>query len=214
MRNTSISNNSLETFDKIDEFDDIEMEMSHDRRAVILVVMLSFLCGLTFGILSSSVLADEVNKPMMKGPATEEVKTKSEAKWKPPVAQPMKAPSPIDSEQSKKIMEERGVEILSLQMTAAGYMMDFRFRVLDVEKAKIFFDQKVKPYLHVSKSNAKLPVPMAAKVGAFRATDRGKNIKPNKIYYIVFGNPDAHVKRGEKVTLVLGDYKIEDMTVN
>ncbi len=134
--------------------------------------------------------------------------------WKPPVAKVVPAPSPIDAEQKKKIIEEWGVEIISLNLTAAGYMIDFRYRVLDVEKSKIFFDSRIKPYLHVEKSNAKLPVPMAAKVGAFRPTNRGKNIKPNKIYYMVFGNPDAHVKSGEKVTMVIGDFKAEHMTVN
>jgi hypothetical protein len=134
--------------------------------------------------------------------------------WTPPVAKQIAAPLPIDKERISQIKNEQGVEIQSLQMTAGGYMMDFRFRVLDVEKAKIFFDHRVKPYLHVEKSNAKLPVPMASKVGAFRSTDRGKNIKPNKNYYIVFGNPDAHVKRGEKVTMVVGDLRIEGMTVN
>jgi len=54
---------------------------------------------------------------------------------------------------------------------------------------------------------------MAAKVGAFRATNRGKNIKPNKKYYMVFGNPDAHVKSGDKVTMVIGDFKAEHMAV-
>jgi hypothetical protein len=134
--------------------------------------------------------------------------------WKPPVAKPIPAPLPIDAERSKQILEKWGVEIISLNLTAAGYMIDFRFRVHDVEKSKVFFDSRVKPYLHVAKSNAKLPVPMAAKVGAFRTTNRGNNIKPNKIYYMVFGNPDAHVKSGERVTMIIGDFKAEDMIVH
>jgi hypothetical protein len=30
---------------------------------------------------------------------------------------------------------------------------------------------------------------------------------------MVFGNPDAHVKSGEKVTMVIGDFKAEHLTV-
>jgi len=133
--------------------------------------------------------------------------------WKPPTTPEIVITPPIGPEQIKQIAEQWGVEIISLSLTAANYMIDFRFKVLDVEKSKIFFDSRVKPYLLVERSHAKLPVPMAAKVGAFRPTNRGKNILPNKKYYMVFGNPDAHVKSGDKVTMVIGDFKAEHMTV-
>ena len=216
MRSTNISDSLIHTanLESYDELDHIETELAGDRRAILLVVVLSFFFGLTIGVLTTSVFADEGATSKAQSSLEETTKKESKPAWKPPVAKSATAPKPIDEELTKKIIEEKGVEILSLQLTAAGYMMDFRFRVHDVKKAKAFFDHRIKPYLHVEKSNAKLPVPMAAKVGAFRSTDRGKNIKPNKTYYIVFGNPDAHVKRGEKVTLIVGDFKVEGMTVN
>jgi hypothetical protein len=134
--------------------------------------------------------------------------------WKPPVTPEIVVTPPLDKERVKEVAEKWGVEIISLNISAGGYMMDFRFRVLDVEKSKLFFDSRIKPLLLVEKSNAKLPVPMAAKVGAFRTTNRGNNIKPNKTYYIVFGNPDSHVKSGDKVTMLLGDEQIKDLTVH
>ena len=76
------------------------------------------------------------------------------------------------------------------------------------------FDHQVKPYLIVDRNNIRLPVPMAAKVGAFRPTNRGKNIRSNKNYYMIFGNPDRHVKAGETVTIVIGDFKVEHLVVN
>jgi hypothetical protein len=54
---------------------------------------------------------------------------------------------------------------------------------------------------------------MATKVGAFRPTNRGKNIKADKTYYMVYGNPDSHVKPGEKVSVVIGDFRAEHLTV-
>jgi hypothetical protein len=138
----------------------------------------------------------------------------AQKKWQPPIAKPSILKPLVDEETASKIAQKWGVELLSLRLTAAGYMIDFRFKVVDLDKAKIFFDHRIKPHLKVEKSNAKLPIPMAAKVGAFRATNRGKNIKPNKTYYMVFGNPDAHVKSGEKVTMVIGDFKAENLTVN
>ena len=59
----------------------------------------------------------------------------------------------------------------------------------------------------------KLGVPDAAKIGALRTTNRGKNIQPNKIYNIMFSNPGFHVGLGQKVSVVIGDFKAEHMTV-
>ena len=76
-----------------------------------------------------------------------------------------------------------------------------------------FRDHRIKPYVLAERSQIKLPVPMAPKVGAFRPTNRGKNIKADRIYYMIFGNPDAYVKAGEKVSVVIGDFRAEHLTV-
>lgn len=204
------------TFNREDGCGRCEPQLSDDRRAVLLVIMLSFLLGLVMGLVSGSVFADEANieKPGINKAAKQAVVEEGEKKWHPPVAKKVVQASPVDVEQAKWLKDELGVEIISLQLTAAGYMMDFRFHVHDVEKSKVFFDQRVKPHLLAEKSKAKLPVPMASKVGGFRPTNRGKNIKPNKNYYIIFGNPDAHMKSGDKVTLVLGNIEVKNITVD
>ena len=138
------------------------------------------------------------------------------ADWKPPR---MPEPTPfssqkIDAEIAKELKERWGVELLGIRNAAAGNFMDFRFKVVDAEKSLPLFDHRIKPYVIAEKSDIKLPVPMAAKIGAFRPTNRGKNIKADKIYYMLFGNPDRHVKTGEKVTVVIGDFKVEHLVVN
>ena len=114
---------------------------------------------------------------------------------------------------SKALAEKWGVEVIGIRRTSAGYMLDFRFRVLDVDKALPLFDHRIKPYVVADKSDIKLPVPMAPKVGAFRPTNRGKNIKADKTYYMVFANPDSYVKSSEKVSVVIGDFRAENLTV-
>lgn len=114
---------------------------------------------------------------------------------------------------SKSLAEQWGVEVIGIRRTSAGYMLDFRFRVLDAEKALPLFDHRIKPYVLTEKTQTKLPVPMAPKVGAFRPTNRGKNIKGDKTYYMVFGNPDRFVKPGEKVSVVIGDFRADNLTV-
>lgn len=186
-----------------------------DQGPIVVVIALLIFLGLIIGLFVTSVFGEEEAPPSRNqlGAAGGEVNLPDE-NWKPPATPKIEIKSPINPEQSKQIVDKWGVEIISLSLTAANYMIDFRFKVLDVEKSKVFFDHRVKPYLIVERSHAKLPVPMAAKVGAFRATNRGGNIKPNKIYYIVFGNPDAHVKSGEKVTMVIGEFKAENLTVH
>jgi hypothetical protein len=112
-----------------------------------------------------------------------------------------------------RLAEQWGVEVIGIRLTSAGYMLDFRFRVVDAEKALPLFDHRIKPYVLAERGHVKLPVPMAPKVGAFRPTNRGKNIKPDRTYYMVFGNPDSYLKPGEKVSVVIGDFRAEKLTV-
>lgn len=184
-------------------------EERHPRGNPLLVILVAVVCAAFIFVITTGVAKAD---PSLQAESSKTDTAKST--WKPPVAKIPVIPSPVDKVRAEEIAQKWGIELLSLRLSAAGYMIDFRFRVLDVEKANTFFDHRIKPHLVVEKSNAKLPIPMAAKVGAFRATNRGKNIKPNKIYYMVFGNPDAHVKPGEKVTMVIGDFREDHLTVN
>jgi hypothetical protein len=171
------------------------------------------------GQVVASTAAAQVSEPAVvneKQSQTVGEKPDPRAGWKPPK---MPEPRPfstqkLDPKVVKELKERWGVELLGMRLTSAGYMLDFRFRVLDVDKALPLFDHRIKPHIVAERSNIKLPVPMAAKVGAFRPTNRGKNIKSDKNYYMIFGNPDQHVKAGEKVTVVIGDFKVEHLMVN
>jgi hypothetical protein len=142
--------------------------------------------------------------------------TPANSDWQPP---PMPEPTAyatvnISDEKAEELAEEWGVELLGMRLTAANMMLDFRFRVLDADKALPLFDHRIKPYIIADRSHIKLPVPMAAKVGSFRPTNRGKNIVSGRNYYMIFGNPDRHVKQGETVTVVIGDFTVESLLVN
>jgi hypothetical protein len=86
--------------------------------------------------------------------------------------------------------------------------------VTDVAKSLPLFDSRIKPYTESEKSGLKLGVPTAAKVGSLRTTNRGGNIKAGKIYNMIFGNVGAQIKPGDKVAVVVGDFKVEHLTVN
>ena len=136
--------------------------------------------------------------------------------WKPP-KQPEPTPystQKFDPEMVKELKERWGVELLGMRRSAAGMFLDFRFRVLNIEKSLPLFDHRIKPQLLAERTDIQLPLAMSTKVGAFRPTNRGKNIKADKNYYMLFGNPDRHVKVGEKVSVIIGDFKVEHLIVN
>jgi len=108
------------------------------------------------------------------------------------------------------IEEKWGIRILGVRAAAGGSMLDFRYRVLDVTKAAPFFDRKTKPYLIDAKSGARLVVPSSSKLGSLRQTP--KFPVPNKNYFVLFANPGV-VKPGGKVTVVIGDFRAENLVV-
>lgn len=116
-----------------------------------------------------------------------------------------------DPDHVGRIRDQWGVEVLGIQATAAGYMLDFRYRVIDAEKAAPLLDRRIKPYIIVEKNKARLEVPVTNKLGAMRQTT--KHVKPNRNYFVLFSNPARHVQSGEKVTVVIGDFKAEHLSV-
>ena len=109
------------------------------------------------------------------------------------------------------IEEKLGVKILSLRLSANGNMLDFRYRVVDPEQSLPLFDRKNKPYLIDQASGVKCLVPTPAKIGSLRQKPRKP--EPNKNYFILFGNPGKLIKQGNKVTVVIGDFKAENLVV-
>lgn len=109
------------------------------------------------------------------------------------------------------LQKQWGVEVLGIQATATGYMLDFRYRVLDGEKAAPLLDRRIKPYIIVEKDEARLEVPVTNKLGALRQTT--KHVKENRNYFVLFSNPARHVKSGDEVTVVIGDFVVENLKV-
>lgn len=105
-----------------------------------------------------------------------------------------------------------GIRIAGIRLSAAGYMLDFRYHVDDPEKAAPLLDSKVTPYLLDEASGARLMVPDTPKLGSLRPTARNRSIHRSD-YYMLFANPGRFLKSGSRVALVLGDVKIEHLTV-
>ena len=103
-----------------------------------------------------------------------------------------------------------GVEVVFVRRTAGGYMLEFRYKVLDPDKAKPLFERQTKPLLIHAESGAKLIVPTPAKTGALR------NSNPplaGRTYWMFFANPGKFVQPGEQVNIEIGDFLAERLVV-
>ena len=113
---------------------------------------------------------------------------------------------------SSRHAEDWGVKVIGLRPSAAGYMLDFRYRILDAQKAAKLVNRKTKTYLIVEKDGSMLRVPVTSKLGPLRQS--AQYAKENRNYFMFFANPNKHVKSGDLVTVVIGDFKVEHLVVN
>jgi hypothetical protein len=111
--------------------------------------------------------------------------------------------------------EERwGVQPLAVRLSGAGYMLDFRLRVLDREKAAPLLVRRSDCHLIAEKSGGVLQVARSPKVGALRSTVRAESmVKEGRIYGALFANPGRFVNAGDRVTVVMGDFRAEHLVV-
>jgi hypothetical protein len=119
----------------------------------------------------------------------------------------------VNAAKEKKLaLEDRwGIEIMDIRTTAGGYMLHFRYKIIDPEKAASLVSLQVKPYVIDLATNTKLSVPQLPKVGSLR--QRSRDAKVNRTYFVMFSNPGQLIKAGGKVTVVIGDFIAENLAV-
>jgi len=121
-----------------------------------------------------------------------------------------KAPHKHHPRDSTYMKRKWGVELMFVRATSAGYMLEFRYKVLDANKAKPLFERQIKPLLTHVKTGAKLIVPTPAKTGALRNSNPPKI---GKVYWMFFANPGKLVKPGEAVNIDIGDFHANGLIV-
>jgi hypothetical protein len=127
-------------------------------------------------------------------------------------ATPPAAAEPAATEEAARadIRETWGVEIESVRLTAADNMVDFRYRVVDPEKARPLMAKVVTAYLMDDASGAKFGVP-TGKIGSLR--QKSNTPRAGAVFAVIFNNPGRLVKKGSRVTVVIGDFKAEGLVV-
>jgi len=123
-------------------------------------------------------------------------------------ASAMPVPSPA---QQTSIGHLWGITAESVRLAGHGHILIFRYRVIDPTKALRVINPQTKPRIIDQESGRQLLVPNLRMIGSFRQTPR--KLIPGRTYFVAFANNGA-VRNGSKVTVVLGDLKIENLVVS
>ena len=118
---------------------------------------------------------------------------------------------PLSASQNLYFKRNWGVEVIGVHPVSSGYMLNFRYRVLDPVKAKSLNDMKSKAYVIDEASGTRLAVPAMEKVGELRS---GAAPEADRTYFMIFGNPGKLVKAGAKISVVVGNFRAEGLVVN
>ena len=104
-----------------------------------------------------------------------------------------------------------GIDMLSVKWAESGELVRFTWRVLDPQKAGPLNDKKIAPTLEDPQSGVSLVVPVMEKVGQLRqvaAPEAGKS------YWMAFSNVGRRVKQGDRVNVVIGGFRADNLIVD
>lgn len=104
-----------------------------------------------------------------------------------------------------------GIKVVRLTHAVGGMKLDLRYKVIDYDKVSHVFNNKTPLVMIDQATGTKLKVPNMPKVGSLRQVPHQN--EPWRIYWMMFDNPGMLVKKGGKVTLLIGDVMIKDITV-
>jgi len=121
------------------------------------------------------------------------------------------APTPVPAPPQSSIGDRWGIKADSVRLSGHNHIVIFRYRVIDPTKALTVINPQTKPRIIDQESGSQLSVPNLRMIGSFRQTPR--KLIPGRTYFVAFANNGA-VRNGSKVTVVLGDLKIENLVVS
>ena len=111
---------------------------------------------------------------------------------------------------SARVKRTWGVDVVGVHPVSSGFMLAFKYRIIDPEKARRLNERKDKAYLVDEASGTVLAVPAMENIGELRS---GTSPQPDRVYFMIFGNPGRLVQPGAKVSIVAGDFRLQGLVV-
>jgi len=104
-----------------------------------------------------------------------------------------------------------GIDSLSVKLVESGEAVRFTYRVLDPDKAKPLNDKKNEPSLIDPRAGVSLVVPAMEKIGPLR---QAGTPEAGKAYWMAFSNKGRPVKKGDRVDVVIGQFRAQGLVVD
>ncbi len=113
---------------------------------------------------------------------------------------------PVSAESAK----EWGIEVASLRLTAGGSALDFRYRIIDPEKAARVGSEGGPSYL-LDGEGRRISPRNVQQIGDYYSARHLD--QPGRIYSTWFANQGGALESGDLVSVVIGDLRIPDVRV-
>ncbi|MEZ4866165.1 MAG: hypothetical protein R3C14_32915 [Caldilineaceae bacterium] len=109
---------------------------------------------------------------------------------------------------SAQTLEERfGLRVAMIAITGGGGIVDFRYRILDKDKAQFLLnDPNNAPVLTVEGSDIRLMPPS-------HASKHSARLENNKTYFNFYPNTQNALQPGSRVVVVMGSLRLEPIVV-
>jgi hypothetical protein len=104
-----------------------------------------------------------------------------------------------------------GVDSLAVKWVESGELIRFSYRVLDADSAEALNDKKSEPMMLAPRAGVSLVVPAMENVGQLR---QSTDAEDGKSYWMVFSNKGRLVKRGDRVNVVIGQFRADGLVVD
>ena len=134
-----------------------------------------------------------------------------------PASSPAKAAAPLRPEPSFLSLRAKmyyqgawGVDSFRVKWAESGELIRFSWRVVDPAKAAALNDKKAEPTLIDPQAGVSLVVPAVSNVGKMR---QSSTPEAGRSYWMAFSNAGRRVKRGDRVSVVIGKFRAEGLAV-
>jgi hypothetical protein len=104
-----------------------------------------------------------------------------------------------------------GIDSLNVRLAESGEMVRFSYRIIDPVKARPLGDKRNEPSLIDPRAGVSLVVPTMEKIGQLRQTAAPE---VGKAYWMAFSNKGRPVKKGDRVDVVIGQFRAQGLVVD
>lgn len=96
-----------------------------------------------------------------------------------------------------------GIQITRIAVTADGGLIDFRFVIIDPDKAGPLLNLDNRPRLIAEDSGAL--------VDSLMHPPHGHELVPGQVHFLLYNNTNSAIQRGAPVSVVIGDLRLEHL---